>query len=126
MPTISGEMTPKLAGQRMNLINEVESHLMRSDIHVLKFYLHISKKGQGERIEERKALAHKRWKYSLEDDKAHKRYGDYEAVYNQVLEGCNIVPWHIVPSDKRWYRNFKIAEIVVDYLSKLELKYPNS
>jgi polyphosphate kinase 2 (PPK2 family) len=102
----------------------LEEHFLKNDIHVIKFFLHISKEEQGERIEQRLTKPHKRWKYDVEDKKAARKWNDYENTYNQILTDCTKVPWNIIAADKRWYRNYKVAKILTEYLEKLSLKYP--
>lgn len=125
VPAVSGALSNERLQHRFTLINELEQHLMQNDIHVLKFFLHISSDEQKERIKERLSDPYKRWKYSIEDEKAAKKWDAYSEVYDQLITQCSQVPWHIVPADKRWYRNYTVAEIITEYLEQLNLKYPN-
>ncbi|HEU4606510.1 MAG TPA: PPK2 family polyphosphate kinase [Chitinophagaceae bacterium] len=109
---------------RCHLINEMEDHLVRNNIHILKFILHLSREEQKQRIEERKTKAHKKWKYDVADDKAPGEWDKYIEAYDLLREECNHFPWHVVPADKRWFRNYKVAETVRNHLKSLPLKYP--
>jgi len=126
VPTVNNTIDEERINHRYALINQVEEHLLKNDIHVVKFFLHISKEEQAERIEERLTEPHKRWKYDEEDKKAAKKWNDYKKVYNRIISDCTHVPWSIIPADKRWYRNYKVAKTMVEYLEKLNLKYPQS
>lgn len=126
VPSVNKVLTEKQIEHRCSLINEIEQHLMQNNIHVLKFFLHISKKEQEERIKERLKKPHKRWKYSIEDDRAAESWHEYAGVYDKLMGQCNNIPWHIIPSDKRWYRNYLVAKILTEHLEELNLKYPNS
>jgi len=124
VPYITGDFTPELIRHRYQLFNTVEQHLELNNIHVLKFFLHISKEEQVERINERLSKPHKRWKYAKEDKTAAKNWGNYMNVYNEIINECGLNEWYIVPSDKRWYRNYTVAKILTQYLESLQLKFP--
>ena len=68
----------------------------------------------------------KKWKYSEADRKAPADWKENMKTYNMLLEGCSQHPWHIIPADKRWYRNYMVAETVFNHLNSLKLKYPKS
>lgn len=125
VPSINKTNTEASFKHRCSLINELEQHLVLNNIHVLKFFLHISKEEQVERINERLTIPHKRWKYCKEDNKAAKQFDAYSEIYDKVIDQCSEVPWHIIPSDKRWYRNYSVAKIIAEHLKTLDLKYPN-
>jgi len=125
MPTVNNTLPNDRIQHRFSLINELEQHFLENDIHVLKIFLHISKEEQNERINERLSEPNKRWKYSKEDKKAADKWDTYAEIYNQLFLQCNQVPWHIVPADKRWYRNYTVAKIITEHLEKLDLQYPN-
>jgi polyphosphate kinase 2 (PPK2 family) len=91
---------------------------------ILKFYLHISADEQLKRIEGRKTKPHKQWKYSKEDELIPKQWNSYMKAYHNVLNNCDHLPWHIIPADKRWYRNYTAAKILTMQLENLNLKYP--
>lgn len=126
IPKINNTLTKDELKHRCFFINQLEQHLVQNNIHVLKFYLHISRDEQKERIKNRLTKPHKRWKYSIEDVKAAKNWDAYSDIYDHVIGHCNEIPWHIVPADKRWYRNYTVAKIITEYLEQLNLKYPNS
>lgn len=124
VPVVNKSLPKERLKHRLNLVNELEQHLVQNNIHVLKFFLHISQTEQKERIEERLSKPHKQWKYSTEDEKAAKRWGEYIDVYDMLIKHTTPIPWHIIPADKRWYRNYLVAKTITDYFEKLELKYP--
>ncbi|MEB2787097.1 hypothetical protein [Algoriphagus persicinus] len=67
---------------------------------------------------------HKRWKYTKEDELIPKQWDDYRKAYHSILNACDQNPWHIIPSDKRWFRNYTAAQILTEQLTNLNLKYP--
>jgi PPK2 family polyphosphate:nucleotide phosphotransferase len=108
---------------RCQLINCLEQHLKKSNIHVLKFFLHLSKEEQEQRIEERLTDPHKQWKYTKEDTLATDNWADYQVAYELIINKCKEQAWHIIPADKRWYRNYAVAKIITNHLESLKLKY---
>lgn len=112
------------AAMRMDAINHYERMLVEDNgTLILKFYLHLSRERQLEKLEERRVVPEKQWKYNPGDFEESKRWDDYRKCYEDAINKSEI-PWHIVPSDKRWYRNYFVADIVHRALKKLELAYP--
>lgn len=126
VPSVNKMLSKADIHHRCKLINELEDHLIRNNIHVLKFFLHISESEQQDKLEERKTKPHKKWKYEIADDRAPKEWKAYMKSYDMIIRSCSETPWHIIPADKRWYRNYKVAEIVSNHFMSLELKYPQS
>lgn len=124
VPAISKSLTKGEINERYKLINTLEDHLVRSKIHVLKFFLHVSGEEQENRINQRLEQPDKRWKYSASDQVVASRYNDYIKVYDEVLNSCNSKKWHIIAADKRWYRNYAVARVITDYLESINLKFP--
>ncbi len=110
--------------QRYRLINEMEQHLVNSNIIVLKCFLHISRAEQEERFNERMEKPYKRWKYSADDRKTAQKWTEFQQAYQQVIQQCSTVPWHIIPADKKWYRDVVFGRLLVNQLKSLHLKYP--
>ncbi|WP_339790081.1 PPK2 family polyphosphate kinase [uncultured Imperialibacter sp.] len=125
VPATNKSLSEDVLEHRINLINELEHHLLANNTLILKFYLHISADEQVKRIEDRKTKPHKRWKYAKEDELVPNQWDDYREVYHNILNTCDHLPWHIIPADKRWYRNYTAAKILADQLEKLNLEYPN-
>lgn len=124
VPTVNNTLSTQIIEHRHQLINTVEKHLALNNIHVLKFFLHISREKQLEKIAERKLAPHKKWKYSKEDNFTDEMWQQYQSVYEHVIDSCQLTPWHIIPADKRWYRNERVAQILRDHLQNLGLQYP--
>ncbi len=125
-PSLSEKLSKERIQHRYQMLNDLEEHLELNNIHVLKFFLHISKNEQKKRIEERLTTPHKRWKYTKEDTKAGERWDDYQKVYDSIINKCSKNKWNIIPADKRWYRNYAVAKIITNHLESLHLKYPKS
>jgi PPK2 family polyphosphate:nucleotide phosphotransferase len=113
------------AYKRMKAINDFEQLLVEhNQTKVLKFYLHVSKEEQAERLNERISDPRKQWKYNENDFKEAKLWDDYMEVYEEAFEKCDKIPWHIVPADQNWFKEYTIASTVRDYLKGLNMKYP--
>ena len=65
----------------------------------------------------------KRWKYTKEDEAVANKWNDYNGVYNLIINECSNKRRHVIPADKRWYRNYKVAKIITMHLQSLQLKY---
>lgn len=124
VPSITKSFSKEEISHRVELINGVEHHLERSKIHVLKFFLHVSNQEQEKRIKERMTQPAKLWKYSATDQEVANRWDQYIKVYDTVINTCNTPEWHIIPADKRWYRNYAVASVLLAYLESIKLRYP--
>ncbi len=103
---------------RYDHINHFEKQLADNGTIILKFYLHISKEAQAERLKAREDDLSKRWKISAGDYKERLFWDGYQQAYDDLLEKCSTeyAPWYIVPADRKWYRNLAIAEAIVEAL----------
>lgn len=112
--------------KRYEQINQFEKLLTESGTRILKFYLHISKDEQRERFQERLDRPDKNWKFSKGDLEVRKQWDEYMRAYEDVLTYCNTdyAPWHIVPADRKWYRNFVVTKTIVEALESMSLAYP--
>jgi len=122
---VLGLIDEKTAQRRYEYINAFERTLTGQNTIILKFYLHISRKEQEERFQERMTDPTKYWKYNPEDAKTAKDWDKYMAIYPEVFEKCSSdIPWTIVPADNKWYRDFLISNKIVETLKSLKMKYP--
>jgi PPK2 family polyphosphate:nucleotide phosphotransferase len=103
---------------RYDQINAFESILAANNTIILKFYLHISKQEQEQRLLEREQDVTKAWKLSAGDWREREHWDDYIAAYHDVLQRCSTdtAPWYIVPANRKWYRNLAVAEVLVETL----------
>jgi PPK2 family polyphosphate:nucleotide phosphotransferase len=112
--------------RRYDHINAFERLLADEGTTILKFFLHISKEEQRERLQARLDDPGKHWKFSLGDLDERARWDDYVAAYEAMLSKTSTpwAPWYVVPADRKWYRNLVIARVMVDTLEGLEMQYP--
>lgn len=123
---VHGWVSEKVVKQRFNQINEFEKLLHENGTTILKFFLHISKDEQKERLEERIRDPEKRWKFNEGDVEERKRWEDYMRAFEAVLGATSTdhAPWHVVPANRKWYRNLVVAEAIVEAMNGLKLKRP--
>lgn len=113
------------AKKRMKAINDFEQLLtVHNSTHILKFYLHVSPGEQQERLNERMRNPAKMWKYNEKDFEEAKLWNNYMKVYEDCFAHCNAVPWHIVPADQNWYKEYIIASTLHSTLKQLRMQYP--
>lgn len=111
---------------RYEQINVFEKILTDGGMKIIKCYLHISKDEQRERLQERVDDPDARWKFNIGDLDQRKLWSDYMDAYEDALTKCNTehAPWHIIPSNKKWYRNLCVSELLLDTLKKMDPQYP--
>lgn len=113
------------AQKRMKAINDFEQLLVQhNNTQILKFYLHVSREEQHKRLTERTHDPRKMWKYNEKDFEEAKLWKQYMKYYEECFDQCSKVPWHIIPSDQNWYKEYLIAEKVHSTLKKLNMQYP--
>ena len=108
---------------RFRSINDFERHLQRNGTIILKFLLHTSYDEQKEQLQERLDEHDKHYKHNPGDWEERKHWGAYMDAYNDVLNRSE-VPWIVVPTDKRWYRDYAISKEVRQCLEALNLEWP--
>ncbi len=116
----------KVVAKRYAQINAFEKHLTDNGVTILKFCLHISKDEQKERLQSRLDRPDKHWKFSVGDLAERKLWNRYQRAYEKAISECSTswAPWHVIPSDRKWYRNYAVARTVLDTLEGMKLRYP--
>jgi PPK2 family polyphosphate:nucleotide phosphotransferase len=112
--------------KRYRHIRDFEQQLVDEGTTVLKFFLHISKDEQRERLQERLDDPEKHWKFDKNDLAVRAKWDAYQEAYEDALSetSTEVAPWYIVPANKKWYRNLVISTILVDTLKGLNLRPP--
>jgi PPK2 family polyphosphate:nucleotide phosphotransferase len=111
---------------RYERINAFEKLLVESGTTIVKIFLHISKAEQKKRLMARLGNPDKRWKFSPDDIKERHYWNAYQRAYEDALTRCNTeyAPWHIVPADHKWYRNWLVSRILREALEKMNPAFP--
>jgi PPK2 family polyphosphate:nucleotide phosphotransferase len=125
------KLPPDLAGKtiwkhRFKSIRGFERHLARNGTIVLKFFLHISRDEQRERLLARLDEPAKRWKFNAGDIAERKLWDKYMAAYEDAIRETSrdCAPWYVVPADNKPFARLVVARAIVDALSQLDLKFP--
>jgi PPK2 family polyphosphate:nucleotide phosphotransferase len=111
---------------RFDQINQFERILTANGVTILKFFLHISRGEQRERLLARLEDPSKYWKFSSGDLGERERWDDYTAAYEEMLARTSTpeAPWYVVPADKKYLRDLLVARVVAETLERLDPKYP--
>jgi PPK2 family polyphosphate:nucleotide phosphotransferase len=121
------ELVPRdVWSTRYETIREFEELLTATGTTIVKFFLHISKEEQRERLQERYDNPAKRWKFSMGDLEERKLWDDYTAAYEDALSKTSTAdsPWYVIPANKNWFRDLAISTILADTIADLEPNYP--
>lgn len=114
--------------KRYEHINQFEKLLADHHVHILKFYLHISKEEQKKRFLRRQSDATRNWKLSPSDAEERKLWDAYQEAYEAALSTCSTshAPWFVIPSDRKWFRNLAVSQIIREKLESLDLRFPEA
>jgi len=112
--------------KRYRHINDFEQLLVDEETVILKFFLHIDRDTQKDRLQERLDKPEKNWKFDPSDLVARRKWNDYIEAYEEVFEKTAKphAPWYLIPANKKWARNLLVARIVVACLDDMHLSYP--
>ena len=123
---VNGWIDDKTCKQRYAAINAFEQLLADHGTTILKFYLHISKDEQKQRLMERQQDPTKHWKFNPADLKTRAQWDDYMGAYNQAIAATSTAhaPWYVVPANSKLQRNLIVSTVICDTLESLKLAYP--
>ena len=113
--------------KRFQHIKEFERLLADEGTTIVKFFLHISKEEQRQRLQARIDDPTKGWKFSMGDVEERKMWDAYQGAYEDALSktSTEFAPWYIVPADRKWYRDLVVASVLVGAMEKMDLRYPD-
>ena len=119
-------VTKHIWRERFEDINALERYLTRNGVIVRKFFLHLSKQEQRQRLLDRLDRPEKNWKFSLDDVRERQRWGSYMRANEDMIRNTatDYAPWYVVPADHKWFTRLVVAEVIVDALESLDLSYP--
>jgi PPK2 family polyphosphate:nucleotide phosphotransferase len=122
------DLVPEAEWQkRYDEINAFERELVDDGVILVKIMLHISPAEQLTRLRERLQDPAKYWKFNPADVDERARWDDYRVAYDEALTRCSeAAPWYVVPADRKWYRNWAVAALLVEILSEQGLAYPSA
>ena len=128
VPSVYKTIPNKTIKQRLRQINDFERYLDENRIYVLKMYLHISRDEQKKRLEKRLSDKEKLWKFDMADLEARSKWDDYQSVYEQIFKKTSTLyaPWHIIPANVKWYRDYVVSSIVLQKMLDMNPEYPKA
>ena len=129
IPTVNdvAQLDDAFYHRRMEHINNFEQHIAENGTLVLKFFLHISKEEQANRLLRRINLKEKNWKFSSGDLKERKLWKKYMACYEDLLNRTSKAhaPWYIVPADDKPTARYIVAKTIIETLHQYkDIKEP--
>jgi PPK2 family polyphosphate:nucleotide phosphotransferase len=112
--------------KRYDQINAFEQELVDDGLTILKIMLHISPDEQRSRLLKRLDDPTKLWKFNPGDLDERALWPAYQQAYQDALTRCSTkaAPWHVIPADRKWYRDWVVATILVDVLEKMDPMFP--
>ena len=124
---VHGWIDDRTAKRRFRQINDFEAMLVEEGTIVLKFFLHISKDEQRQRLQDRLDDESRTWKFNLGDLAEREKWNDYQSAYQDALNATSSqhAPWYIVPADRKWVRDVYVASVLVNALNQLGMQYPD-
>ena len=124
VPSVLGYIPKETIEERYQMINNFERFLEHNGTKVLKFYLHVSKGEQLERLQERIDIPEKQYKHKDGDWETREYWDSYMKEYQSIFEKCNDIPWHIIPSDQNWYKTNLITKKIIESFESMNLEWP--
>ncbi len=117
---------PAVWKQRYGQIRDFERMLTATGTTVVKFFLHISRDEQRERLQARLRNPERNWKFSSADLRERAFWRPYVRAYEDALNECSSreAPWYVIPANHKWFRDFAVSQILLETLGRLDMKYP--
>ncbi|MEK6651160.1 MAG: polyphosphate kinase 2 family protein [Bacteroidota bacterium] len=111
---------------RYKEINSFERYLVRNGVHVLKFFLNVSKGEQKRRFLKRIDTPEKNWKFSANDVQERQHWDAYMESYAEMFEHTSTrwAPWYVIPADHKWFTRAAVANVLLWKLRSLKMSYP--
>lgn len=121
-----GFAEPEEIERRYGAINDFEARLADQGVTIIKCMLHVSAQEQRSRLQKRLDNPAKHWKFNPGDLDERQLWPAYRDAYEIALERTNTeaAPWHVVPADKKWFRNLAVGQLLLDTLRGLDLRWP--
>jgi len=121
------DITPDFWKNRIEQINNFEKHICQNGTIVMKFYLHLSKEEQRQRLLRRLEEEKHNWKFSPGDLKERSYWDDYMKYYEEAINKTSTphAPWYIVPADDKEMSRYIVAKIIWEEMKKhTDIKEP--
>lgn len=114
------DVTPEFWDRRFEQINNFERHIAQNGIIVFKFYLHLSKEEQRQRLLRRLEEEKHNWKFSLGDLEDRALWDKYQECYEEAINRTSTphAPWYVIPADDKQTARYMVAKVLLDEMSK--------
>lgn len=111
---------------RYRQIRDYERYLNENGIKVVKFYLHLSKDEQRERLLARIENPDKHWKFNQSDIEERRHWESYQQALETMIQETSSehAPWHVIPADRKWFARYLVSEILRQTMEGLDIDYP--
>ena len=119
-------VTKRIWKERFESIADLEKHLTRNGMVILKFFLNVSRREQKRRFLERLDQPDKNWKFSEADARERQRWKQYMTCYEDAIRRTATpwAPWYVIPADNKWFTRLVVAGAIIDAMEGLHLRYP--
>lgn len=126
VPAVLGDLNGPQLDARYREINDFEQELDEKGTRVIKFFMHISRDEQRDRLVDRLKDPQKNWKFRPADLDTRDLWTEYQASYERAIRATSTdaAPWYVVPANSKWYRNWAVATLVADTLELMDPRYP--
>ena len=123
---VKGLAEPGVIDRRYAIINEFEARIIRNGTTVIKLWLHISVEEQQARLLARLKRPDKRWKFNPNDVVERGYWDAYQDAYAIAVKRCSpaTAPWYVIPANRKWYRDWAVAQILIETMEDMKLTYP--
>ena len=121
------DITPEFWQNRMEQIKNFEKHITQNGIIVLKFYLHLSKEEQRQRLLRRLEEGKHNWKFSTGDLKEREHWDEYMDYYEKAINNTSttLAPWYVIPADDKEMARYIVGKIIWEEMQKhTDIKNP--
>jgi PPK2 family polyphosphate:nucleotide phosphotransferase len=126
VPRVHGGLTDRDFDRRYAEIAKFEAGLVGGSTTIVKCFLHISFEEQRARLLERLENPDKRWKFNESDLDERELWPQYQDTFREVIRrsSYDVAPWHVIPADRKWYRNWAVGRILLETLMEMAPEYP--
>ncbi len=122
----AGAESGALWDDRLRQIRDFERYLTENGIRVVKLFFHVSKDEQRQRLLDRIERPEKRWDFGRADIDKREQWDDFQDAYDAALRATSTdrAPWHVIPSDQKWYGRAAAASVILSALADLHTDFP--
>ncbi len=126
VPIATGDLKASIVDERIEQINRFEADLNSDGIVLIKCFLHLSYDEQRQRFLRRLDRPDKYWKFAESDIDTRELWQEYQFAYATVMgrTASESAPWFVVPANRKWYRNWAVASLLLEHLTSMDPKYP--